>query len=180
MGAFAAYGNAPRESESESYETAYGGLEVVHPLNEKFTLYAQAGYVTSLNYESTFSYGYYNGYFVRAGVGANVVKNTLLKAEFEYGSSESYEDSDEPGEFFSYYLGAETGFGNQSSFTATYGLRFATYAALGDGDFIEELTANVGVRYTFGGASASSMLNAGLIGLPYLPLRASYWTPALD
>lgn len=180
VGAFAAYGNAPREDEDESYQTAYGGVEVVHPLNEKFALYAQAAYVTSLDNESNSSYGYDNGYVIRAGVGVNVLQNTLLKAEFEYGGSENYEDEGEAGEFFSYYLGAETSFGSQSSFTATYGLRFATYAALGDSDFIEELTANVGVRYTFGDASASGMLDAGLIGLPYLPLRATYWTPGLD
>lgn len=76
-------------------------------------------------------------------------------------------------------LGGQTPIGMGGKLVATYEARYGWFNAIDDSDAVNEATAALGERYMFGGSTAQNLLDAGMIGLPYLPLRASTWTTAM-
>ena len=103
-----------------------------------------------------------------------------LTLELEGAHAARYEDDDEPGDFGAIYVGGVTAL-NNPAYQVTYGIRSSFYdAGPDDGDRTEETQLSLGFRYVFGGAKPGSLERNGILGSPYLPLRASNWTPSVD
>jgi len=186
LGGFAAYGAAPHDGfdPALNYQVAYVGAEIIKPLGANVVLFGQVGYGTSLELSADnggpiTSAGFYNGYFVRAGASYTGLGATVLTLDMEYAATEQYESSDEPGEMWTVALGGQTPVAMGGKLVATYEVRYGVFDAVTDPDMISETTVELGVRYMFGGSTAKDLLDAGMIGLPYLPLRASTWTTAV-
>ncbi|MBI1493810.1 hypothetical protein [Halocynthiibacter styelae] len=181
LGLFAGHGRADHDDPREDYIVNFIGLEGIYNPGGHFTFFAQLGAVDSPNSDSQSSSGYDNGEIYRLGVTYTGWERTSVLFDFEYGQSDEYEDSNEPGEFLVVGLSGETRLRNNPKWAINYGIRYGKYNARNDDDNIEETSVTLGARYYFGRSAASSNSVAdGLIGLPYTPLRASAWTPALD
>jgi hypothetical protein len=177
VGAFAGYGDAPHEDDDEHYQVAFGGVEAIYAVSPDLTLFGQVGLGTSLDADALESSGFLGGTFLRIGATYSGMDSTALTLDMEIAGSSEYEDDDEPGSFLSVGLSGITSLTADDTWSATYGARYAVFDALGDSNSISETSLNLGIRYAFGGTNA---LDAGIIGLPYTPLRASVWTPTMD
>ncbi len=187
VGGFAAYGYAPHNNfiPQTNYQVVFGGIEATKPVGSNFVIFGQVGYGTSLEYSGTHtpagpldSAGFYNGYFVRAGASYTGLGNTILTLDLELAGTAEYEDNDEPGEMWSAAIRGETPIAMDGKLVATYEARYGWFNALGgDSDSAEETGIEIGIRYMFGGSTSKDLLDAGMIGLPYIPLRASTLTP---
>lgn len=180
LNAFAGYGMAPFEDSDEKYQVGFVGGGVYYQTSQALAVFGQAGYGTSFDEAAMSSAGFYNGYFVRAGVEYSGLAKTILRGEAEYASTEVYEDSAEPGEMWTVGLSGETAIGSAGNIVATYGVRYGFYDALNDPDEVGETTISLGAKYMFGGGSSQRFADIGYVGTPYLPLRASFWTPEMD
>lgn len=180
IGGFIGYGMAPFEDSNERYQVGTVGGSAVYMVSDATSIFAQAGYGTSFNPAAMNSSGFYNGYFIRAGAIYTGFEALTIRAEAEYAASEEYEDSSEPGEFWSVAIIGESDLAAVENLSITYGLRYASFNALNDPDFAQETTASLGVKYMFGGGTTEKFRNIGYLGTPYLPLRASFWTPEMD
>ena len=180
LGGFAGYGMAPFEDTNERYQVGIAGLTAVYRISDVTSVFGQAAYGTSFDPDAMSSSGFYNGYVVRAGVSYSGFSFATITAEAEYAASEEYEDSSEAGEMWTVALSGESEIGAVENLVVTYGVRYASFDALSDPDLADETTASVGVKYMFGGGSAQRFADIGYIGTPYLPLRASFWTPEMD
>ena len=180
LGGFAGYGKAPYDSSNVKYQVGTAGLTAVYRISEVTSVFGQAAYGTSFDPDAMDSSGFYNGYVVRAGVTYSGFGFATITAEAEYAASEEYEDSDEAGEMWTVALSGESEIGAVDNLVVTYGVRYASFDALIDSDLVNETTASVGVKYMFGGGSTQKFADIGYIGTPYLPLRASFWTPAMN
>jgi len=180
LGAFAGYGKAPFEDDNEKYQVGFAGLTAVYRISGATSVFGQAAYGTSFDPDEMSSSGFYNGYVIRAGVSYSGFSFATITAEAEYAASEEYEDSSEAGEMWTVALSGESEIAAVENLVVTYGLRYAAYDALSDTDLADETTASVGIKYMFGGGSAQRFADIGYIGSPYLPLRASFWTPTMD
>lgn len=185
---FLGYGVAPHATARHDISVAYGGIGGSFAVSPTFTTYGQLGIGDAPNEGTTIglggSSGFAEGEFIRLGVTYTGLQRTTLAFEYERAFSDRYEDADpaEPGSFGSIYLGGTTSMTANQNFQVTYGARSAFFDAQG-GDFnrAEEVTASLGIRYVFGGNSTmGDYARKGVLGSPYLPLRASNWTPALD
>ncbi|PHS72639.1 MAG: hypothetical protein COB22_04730 [Cycloclasticus sp.] len=179
IGAFVAYNETPHYGGDEDYRTALVGVEGLFTVAPETTLFGQLGYGHAKN-DGASSRGFEDGYFVRVGGAYTGFENTILKLEAELAGTEEYEDSHEGGDLKKYNFLGETGINSDNSLAVTYGVSYGTYRASGDDDNVEETMVNLGFRYYFGGTTATKMHNAGIIGLPTLPARATSWVPALD
>jgi len=103
-----------------------------------------------------------------------------LRAEAEFAATEQYEDPSEPGEMWTVAVLGESALPFNESMVITYGVRYGFFDALNDDDRLAETTVSLGIRYMFGGGSADQLADIGYYGTPYLPLRASFWTPTMD
>ncbi len=181
IGGFAAYGYAPHDSDpDELYQVVFGGAEFTKPIGTNIVAFGQVGYGTTLNSAALDSSGFYNGYFVRAGASYTGLGNTILTLDLEYAATAEYEDDDEPGEMWSGSLSGVTPIGMGGQLVATYEARYGWFDALNDDDSADETTIELGIRYMFGGSTSKDLLDAGMIGLPYIPLRASVMTTVQD
>lgn len=183
LGGFLSYGVAPHDNLlNEDYKVWLLGVEAIFDVSPQVILFGQLAFGDSIDNPDNStqdSFGFHRGKVVRAGAIYTGLQNTDISLEFEIGGSKAYEDDDEPGRFYSVALGGQTALGG-SNWAATYGVRYAGFAAREDGDAIDEMTASIGFRYIFGANKPSDIARAGIIGLPYTPLRASAWTPAMD
>lgn len=185
VGAFAAYGTAPHGADNLAYQAFFGGIEGILPVGKNTVLFAQAAYGDALALSTDHpggtmeSAGFHEGYVIRAGVTVAAFGSTRITLEGEIGASVEYESSDEPGEFYTVAISGLTPISSNGAWVASYGARHAFFAAEPDPDTVAETSYNIGIRYMFGGSSSDAMLNAGMIGLPYLPLRASAWVPEI-
>lgn len=186
IGALAGYGSAPHDddgsdaNENENYKVSYGGIQSVYDTGSGFHLFGQLAYVDSASNDNLSSTGYDNGYVARLGVTYTGFSGSAFTIEAERGKSSSYEDHGESGDFGTFHVGGVTNFGKESDWAVTYGARGSVFDALDDPDIIKERTYYVGIRYAFGGKQPQDFVESGLVGVPYLPLRASVWTPAHD
>lgn len=164
---------------------AFGGIEGVIPVGQNIVLFAQAAYGDALALSTDHaggtmeSAGFHEGYVVRAGASVAVFDGTLITFEGEFGASAEYESDNEPGEFYTMAISGTTPISSDGTWVASYGARYAFFAAEPDPDTIVETSYTFGIRYMFGGSTSTTMLNAGMIGLPYIPLRASAWIPEI-
>ncbi len=182
LGGFAGYGTAPTDpfTSAFSYNVAYAGLEAVHAVNDRLTLFAQAGYGDNPEKATTASGGFREATFGRIGASYAWSDRTTVIGEAEYGGNSYYEDSDEPGDWWTVALSGETTVGSSGNLAITYGVRYASYDAINDPDYGNETSVNLGVRYMFGAGSRAELVNAGIVGLPWLPRRASLWTDVMN
>jgi len=182
-GGFLSYGMAPHSGLNEDYKVGLIGIETIYDTNRKFVLFGQLAYGDSFDNpdnSTQSSFGFHRGKVLRAGAIYTGFGKTDISLELEYGTSISYEDSDEPGRFYSVALGGETQLSANSNWVANYEIRYAYFDAKTDPDDIDETSINIGFRYLFGARKSSGLAKAGIIGLPYTPLRASVWTPKMD
>lgn len=182
-GGFLSYGVAPHSDPNEDYKVGLIGVEAIYDTNAQFVLYGQLAYGDSFDNpdnSTQSSFGFHRGKVLRAGAIYTGLEKTDISLEFEYGASVSYEDDSEPGRFFSVALGGETQLSANGKWTTNYGIRYAHFNAQTDGDSIDEASISLGFRYMFGANKSSDLAKAGIIGLPYTPLRASAWTPEMD
>jgi hypothetical protein len=142
-------------------------------------IYGQLGYWDPPGGEDLDSFGFYHGTFLRAGVMYTGWGRTAVSFELERAISDRYEENDEPGDFGSIYLGGVTAL-NNPAFQITYGVRSSFFDAEVDPDRTEETSVSLGFRYVFGGQEPGSLERQGILGSPYLPRRASNWTPSLE
>jgi len=180
LNAFAGYGMAPFEDGNEDYQVGFVGGGAYYKTSDTLAVFGQAGYGTSFDEAAMSSGGFYNGVFVRAGVEFSGLGNTILRGEVEYASTEVYEDSSEPGDMWAVGISGETAIGAIENVVATYGVRHGFYDALNDSDDVAETSISVGAKYMFGGGSSQGFADIGYVGTPYLPLRASFWTPEMN
>jgi hypothetical protein len=183
---FLGYGVTPHASARHDISVAYGGIGGSYAISPTVTAYGQLGLGDAPREETAISLGGSSGFadaeFVRLGVTYTGLQRTTLSFEYERAFSDRYEDTTEPGSFGSVYLGGSTSLTTNQDFQVTYGARSAFFDAQG-GDFnrAEEVTASLGMRYVFGGTGTTGdFVRKGVLGSPYLPLRATNWTPALD
>ena len=155
------------------------GLEAIYPVNDRFTVYAQIAKVDAPSYDTQDSAGYVDGSVARIGAYYAGFDRTTLYLDYEVGRSDVYEDSNEPGEFSLVTIGGETAIG-AGNWAVTYAANFGSFDAVGDTDLVEETSYGIGVRYYFGGATAAATLDAGMIGTPQIPLRASTYVTGTD
>jgi hypothetical protein len=177
---FLGYGVAPHNDENEDYALIYGGLGASYAASPTFTVYGQLGVGDSPGNETTSSSGFESGEFARIGVSYTGFAGTELSLEWERAFSDEYEDEDEAGSFGSLYLGGVTALPSNTAIQITYGARTAFFDAQNDNNRVDEVTASLGIRYVFGGKAPGDNVREGVLGSPYVPLRATNWTPALD
>lgn len=181
VGAFYGMGEAPHPDANEQYEVSFGGVQVAYNTPNDITLFAQYGLVDSPNNAALSSAGYQDGYIARVGATYTGFARTAITFDLERGESDEYEDGGEPGDFVTARIGGQTSFRSNPNLKVDYGIRLARFNALNDSDIVYERTVYVGMRFEFGGSGGAGNLHQnGLIGVPYTPLRASAWTPALD
>ena len=180
LNGFAGYGVAPFDDTNEVYQVGFVGAGVTYVSSDTTSFFGQAGYGTSGDADAMSSAGFYNGYFVRAGVIYTGMESAIIRVDAEYAATEEYEDSSEPGEMWSVAVSGESQLGSNENLVVTYGVGYGFYDAVGDPDLLAETTASVGVRYMFGGATPSKFASLGYVGSPNLPLRGSFWTPTMD
>ncbi len=181
LGVFGAHGRADHDDPREDYIVNFVGIEGIYDAGNDVTFFAQLGSVDSPNSEEQSSSGYDSGQIYRLGIAYTGLERTSILFDIELGQSKEYEDSDEPGDFLVVGLSGETLLKTNPSWSINYGVRFGSYDARNDPDRIKETTVTIGARYNFGRVRGNvHRVEDGLIGLPYTPLRASAWTPALD
>lgn len=177
---FLAYGSAPHDVPIEDFEVVYGGIGGSYAPSPIFTVYGQLGVGDAPNDDTTDSFGFSGGEFARLGVSYTGFAGTELSLEYERAFSDRYEDDDEPGSFGSLYFGGVTALPSNPAFQITYGARNAFFDAQNDNNRVDEVTASLGIRYVLGGKAPGDYAREGVLGSPYIPLRASNWTPAND
>jgi len=181
LGLFGGHGRADHDDPREDYIVNFIGVEGIYDAGNDVTFFAQLGSVDSPNSESQSSSGYDSGQIYRLGIAYTGIERTSILFDLEFGQSKEYEDDDEPGDFLVVGLSGETLLKSNPNWSINYGVRFGNYDAKNDPDDIKETTFTIGARYNFGRARGNvDRVENGLIGLPYTPLRASAWTPALD
>jgi hypothetical protein len=181
---FLGYGKA-RHAESftnnEDFPVIYGGIGGSFAFDPNWVAYGQLGLGNNPDSGITDSFGFYRADFARAGVTFTGLQGTALTLELEKASAEQYEDFGEPGDFGAVSFGGVTALASNTSWQFSYGVRSSFYDSREiDGDRTEETSASVGVRYVFGGKTPGEFEREGILGSPYLPLRASSWTPSID
>jgi hypothetical protein len=180
VGGFAGYGVAPFEDDNEVYQVGFAGITALHNTSANLALFGQLAYGTSFDPDVMSSAGFYNGGVVRAGVIYSGLNFATIRAEAEYAFTEQYEDPDEPGEMWTIALTGESAIAAVDNLYVSYGVRYASFDALVDSDIIFETSASVEVKYMFGGGTPERFAEIGYVGSPYLLLRGSFWTPAMD
>lgn len=164
----------------ELYKHYAVGLTGMYQINPAFSAYGQIGIADTFDDGNLDSFGYSSGDFARLGGIYSDLANTQLFFDVQVGSSDAYEDDDEPGAFTRIALGGETRFGAGSNWAVTYEVSQAEYDALGDPDRVEVTTLGLGMRYYFGQTQSGDFTNAGAIGTPDILSRASLFTDQLD
>lgn len=179
--AFLGRGWAPHDSAAEDYALIYGGIGGSYAIGSDWAVYGQVGAGDAPDAVTTDSAGFDNAYFARAGVTYTGLQGTALSLELETAHADTYEDAGEPGDFGAIALSGVTALPSNPAFQFTYGLRSSYYdAGPDDGDRTEEVSASLGFRYVFGGKAPGGFEREGVLGSPYLPLRASNWVPSVD
>jgi hypothetical protein len=177
---FLGYGVAPHDTDDEDYALVYGGVGASYAASPTFTVYGQLGIGDSPGNDTTSSSGFEGGEFARIGISYTGYAGTELSLEYERAFSDEYEDEEEPGSFGSVYFGGVTALPSNTAFQITYGARTSFFDAQSDNNRVDEVTASLGIRYVFGGKAPGDNVREGVLGSPYVPLRATNWTPALD
>jgi hypothetical protein len=177
---FVGYGVAPHDEDDEDYALVYGGIGGSYAASPTFTVYGQLGIGDAPNEDDTDSSGFASGEFARIGVSFTGIQGTELSLEWERAFSDRYEDEGESGSFGSLYLGGVTALPSNDAIQITYGARSAFFDAKDDPNRADEVTATLGVRFVLGGKAPGDFAREGVLGSPYVPLRASNWTPSLD
>lgn len=180
VSSFVGYGVAPHDVDAEDYALVYGGIGGSYAASPDFAIYGQLGVGDAPNDDTTDSFGFSGGEFARLGLTYTGWQGTAISVEYERAFSDNYEDEGEPGSFASVYLGGVTAIPANPAFQITYGARKSFFDAQSDENRVEEVTASLGIRYVFGGKAPGESERQGVLGSPYLPLRATNWTPALD
>ncbi len=177
---FIGYGTAPHDDPEEEFDLVYGGIGGSYAASPVFTVYGQLGVGDAPNEDNTDSFGFSGGEFARLGATYTGWQGTALSIEYERAFSDNYEDEGEPGSFASLSINGVTAIPANPAFQVTYGARKSFFDAQNDPNRVEEVTASLGIRYVFGGKAPGDYEREGVLGSPYVPLRASNWTPALD
>ena len=181
---FLGYGKAQHAetgSNVEDYPVSYGGIGGSYAFSPSLVAYGQVGLGDNPDSATTDSFGFYRADFARLGMTYTGWQGTALSLEFETAHADIYEDEDEPGDFGSISLNGVTALASNPAWQFSYGVRSSFYDAGDlDGDRTEEMSASVGVRYVLGGKAPGGFEREGILGSPYLPLRASAWTPSVD
>lgn len=184
---FLGYGQAPHDSLEEDYTVVYAGIGTSYAIGSDWVVYGQVGAGDAPDSDTTSSFGFYHAWFARAGVTYTGWQGTALTLELEQAHADIYEDGPngidpaEAGDFGAIYFGGVTALPSNPAFQITYGARTSFYDAGDiDGDRTEETSAHLGVRYVFGGKTPGGFEREGILGSPYLPLRASNWVPSVD
>ena len=177
---FLGYGTAPHDDPDEAFDVIYGGIGGSYATSPTVAVYGQLGIGEAPKDDTTDSFGFSGGEFARIGVSYTGFAGTALSLEYERGFSDNYEDESEPGSFGSLYFGGVTALAMNPAFQITYGARKAFFDAQNDNNRVDEVTANLGIRFVLGGKAPGDYAREGVLGSPYVPVRASNWTPALD
>ena len=177
---FIGYGSAPHDDPDEDFEVVYGGIGGSFAPSQMVAVYGQLGIGSAPNDDTTDSFGFSGGEFARLGVSYTGFAGTALSLEYERGFSDNYEDEGETGSFASIGLNGVTALAANPAFQITYGARKAFFDATDDNNRVDEVTASLGIRFVLGGKAPGDYAREGVLGSPYIPLRASNWTPALD
>ncbi len=180
IGGFAGYGVAPFEDDNEVYQVGFAGITALYNTSDNLAIFGQAAYGTSFDADAMSSAGFFNGGVLRAGVIYSGLSFATIRAEAEFAITEEYEDSSEPGEMWTIGVTAESAIAAVQNLYVSYGVRYGSFVAINDSDFIQETSASLEVKYMFGGATPDRFAEIGYVGSPYLLLRGSYWTPAMD
>ncbi len=180
VGGFVGYGVAPFVDTNEVYQVGFAGATALYNTSANLALFGQLAYGTSFDPDAMSSAGFYNGGVVRAGVIYSGFSFATIRAEAEYAFTEEYEDSDEPGEMWTIAVTGESAIPAVDNLYVSYGVRYAGFDAITDPDYVNEASAKVEVKYMFGGGTPERFTEIGYVGSPYLPLRGSFWTPAMD
>ena len=109
-----------------------------------------------------------------------LANDATLGLDVEMGSSNLYEDNDEPGQFRSFTITYEDTLPIQENLSYQVGLRSSNFDALNDPEDVNETSVFFGIKFNFGGNSAFEQKKAGLVGDPYTPRRAAAVLPFTD
>lgn len=182
-GIFLNYGrqSSQRDRSSKDFDYAMIGVEGQTMISDDFLLYGQVGLGDKVRDGEDDGEGFNNGMTIRTGFNYFVSERTALNMDFEFAGSHIYIDGRDPGRFYGFSLGAETRLKTNAPLMINYGISYTNIHSIAEGQGIEELGANIGIKYVFGANTPLERWTNGIaIGAPRLPVRASAWTSFID
>lgn len=185
VGGFIGYTDTrPQDNDkSDSYDALILGISGQNFFADNVLIFGQVSASHKVRRGEDTREGIHEGYGLGSGVQLFMSDMQALTIDLEVMSVSEYVDSDDPGNGHGYTATYEKMMeGLFAPIVLSAQLGYAQISSVDEGDGVEELTANFGIRILFGEATdlRSRAETGANLDTPYLPGRMAGWTEWID